>query len=467
MIEVNTMANMSDQTTKWVLSYTVDAAGTKTFTLPTKDKFVDKNIEANITTPAGALGAGATSASVTDVENILTEVVSQPSSGEYITLSAQGGATVTTGGFLAQGTSAPGSSVTKYYTIQNAAFTTNGGSVVASQKGYVPAGVTVATISNGAQTITGGGLSSGAKSSSITSNGYFDGSSYDSSDKVTLETTETQGYYKITSSGSATVNVAAVTKQVTTAGYFAADAEPVQAIAADSITVATPDHSYYILKSTLSSNSITPSTSPQSVTVSAGYYPTNRTIVVSAMTGVTPTTSLTGVGLSTYFNQGTSADKDITITPLYSTDAGFVNAATNENAGGVEYYKVKQSTMTLGTTSTSGGVASRGTASWTTGWLTANSISAAAFKNTGTSGKSYVDISLTNDAPILVSGDYLYIDAGYTDDLKISLAKLVPNGSDVKGHSEYILAGHSAYDDDGVLVAGSIPTYDGSYALTP
>ena len=90
----------------------------------------------------------------------------------------------------------------------------------------------------------------------------------------------------------------------------------------------------------------------------------------------------------------------------------------------------------------------------------------ATFANSATSGESYVDISGTTAAPVLVSGDYLYINEGWTDNVKISLAKLVPDGSDVKGHSEYILSGHSAYDDDGTLVAGSIQTYDGSYTVS-
>ena len=67
--------------------------------------------------------------------------------------------------------------------------------------------------------------------------------------------------------------------------------------------------------------------------------------------------------------------------------------------------------------------------------------------------------------PVDLIPDFIPI-AGYTDDLKISLAKLVPNGSVVSGHAEYILSGHSAYDNDGALVAGSIQTYDGSYTIS-
>ena len=84
----------------------------------------------------------------------------------------------------------------------------------------------------------------------------------------------------------------------------------------------------------------------------------------------------------------------------------------------------------------------------------------ATFASTATSGKTYTDIS--SSAPTLVAGDYLYINEGYTPYSKISLAKLVPDGSDVKGHSEYILSGHSAYDNDGVLVSGNIQTMAGT-----
>lgn len=80
----------------------------------------------------------------------------------------------------------------------------------------------------------------------------------------------------------------------------------------------------------------------------------------------------------------------------------------------------------------------------------------ATFANSATSGTTYTDTSATG--PVLIAGDYLYINKGWTPDCKISLAKLVPDGSDVKGHGEYIVSGHSAYDNDGTLVAGTIPT---------
>ena len=130
------------------------------------------------------------------------------------------------------------------------------------------------------------------------------------------------------------------------------------------------------------------------------------------------------------------------------------------------YYSIKEQTVTETTTSVSGTTATRGTRTESVGWNdTAETLDTVQFKNTATSGKTYVDISATTAAPVLVSGDYLYIDGGWTDDVKISLAKLVPDGASAQLASDKILSGYSAYDNDGVLVAGSIPTYDGSYTV--
>ena len=460
------MANMVIEDGKYVLTQEIAAAGTITKTLNTQNKFVDKNIDIVTVTPAGALTAGATTIGAVDAESILTEVSTEPASGEYITITGQGAATATTGGFIAEGTSIQSTAATKYYTVQSATFTVDGASVKSVNKGYVGANQTLGTIAPAVQTIAGGALTEGAKSSTVTSDGAYNGTSYDTSDKVKFESAEAAGVYKITANGSATVNRAAVTKQVTSAGYMTADESAVTAVAADALTVTTPDHAYYIKKSTLSADAVVSSNVQQTVTVTEGYAPADRTITISPMAPTTPTTSLANVGLSTYFTDGTSSDNDVTLTPQYSNaTAGYLAVHTDTNNGGVEYKKIITSSITEGNTTVSGETATRGNASWGTGWISSGSMSPAGFANSATSGTSYVDISGTTAAPVLVAGDYLYINKGYTDNLKISLAKLVPDGSDVKGHAEYILSGHSAYDNDGTLVAGSIPTYDGSYTV--
>ena len=424
----------------WVLEQLISGAGDIVATLDTENKFLDADISIETSVPAGALGAGTASvAGESDISGLLgTASSTAPASGHYVKVSGEANVAVDTSGWVDAGTDVDVSVADKYYPI-----------------------------TEGTQTISGGGLSEGAKSSAITSDGAYDGTSYDTSDKVKFESAEAAGVYKIHANGSATVNRAAVNKQVTQDGYFAADQSAQQAIAGDSLTVTNPDAAYYIKKSTLSASTVTPSTSAQTVTIGEGYAPADRTVTVQAMAPGAASSSTADVGLSTYFNAGTSAEHDVAITPQHSIDtAGYLAETDNPVDGTPAYYSIKEQTVTETTTSVSGTTATRGTRTESIGWKdTAETLDTASFANSATSGESYVDISGTTAAPVLVSGDYLYINEGWTDNVKISLAKLVPDGSDVKGHSEYILSGHSAYDDDGTLVAGSIPTYDGSYTV--
>lgn len=111
-----------------------------------------------------------------------------------------------------------------------------------------------------------------------------------------------------------------------------------------------------------------------------------------------------------------------------------------------------------GTTTVSGTTATRGIATWNAGIIQSGQINAATFANSSSAQTQYVDISSTTEAPVLVSGGYLYINKGYTDDLKISLAKLVPDGASADLASDKILSGYAAYNNDGTLIAGNIPT---------
>jgi len=425
---------------KFVLSQEISAAGTITKTLSTQNKFVDKNIDIVTVTPEGVLGSGSGSAEASSTATGLlgTASSSQPASGAYIKVEADANVAVSTSGWIDAGEDVDVSIADVYYPVNEMA-----------------------------QTITGAGLSEGAKSSAVTSDGCYNGTSYDTSDKVKFESGEANGNYKIHANGSVTVNRAATTKQVTTPGYAAADGSAVQAIAADSITVTNPDAAYYIKKSTLSASSVTPSTSQQTVTIGEGYAPADRTVTIAAMASGSASSSIDNTGLSTYFNTGSQASHDVELIPQHSIDtAGYLAATANPVDGTSAYYSIKEQTVTETATTVSGTTATRGTRTESVGWNdTEETLNVATFANSGTSGESYVDISATTAAPVLVSGDYLYINKGWTDNLKISLAKLVPDGSDVKGHSEYILSGHSAYDDDGTLVAGSIPTYDGAYTV--
>lgn len=90
-------------------------------------------------------------------------------------------------------------------------------------------------------------------------------------------------------------------------------------------------------------------------------------------------------------------------------------------------------------------------------------LSAATFANTATKGTTYVDISDTTEAPVLVSGSGLYINKGYTDNLYINLAKLTPDkASGASSIQSGMLNSVSAYDNDGNLVTGNIITRSAS-----
>jgi hypothetical protein len=56
--------------------------------------------------------------------------------------------------------------------------------------------------------------------------------------------------------------------------------------------------------------------------------------------------------------------------------------------------------------------------------------------------------------------------AGYYSAMKVSLATLVPNGSNIAGHANYLLTGYQAYDNTGALVTGGMGIYDGTYTVT-
>ena len=83
-------------------------------------------------------------------------------------------------------------------------------------------------------------------------------------------------------------------------------------------------------------------------------------------------------------------------------------------------------------------------------------IEAATLANAGVADKVYTE----ETGPVLVSGDYLYINKGYIGDTKIPLADLVPNEANVAagidGNSHLIYKTVSVYDKDGALVAGTM-----------
>lgn len=458
------MANIPVDDGLFLVQKTIEGAGTVRTLLNTENNFLDKDIKIEITTPAGALGAGTGSVEASSDTGMLGEAQStQPASGHYIKVEGAANVPVATEGYLETTDNTDVSIADVYYPVASATFTRDGASIVANGEGYIANGATAGTIPNGVETITGGGLTAGAGSAAAVSNGLSDGSAIDGTAKVALAEVDAAGYYKVTVTGYGSVNRAAVTKQVTTAGYFAGDADPVTEIAADSLSSNTAEKAYYIKQSTLSTDSVTPSTSAQTVTISSGYHHGDRTVTVAAMAPGTATSSIDEEGTSTYFNAGTSSDYDVALTPQHSiTTAGYLAQTSNPVDGTTEYLKIKEQTVTETATTVSGNTVTRGTRTESAGWKdSSETLDVASISTTASSGHNYVDIS--NGAPVLVAGGNLYINAGWTDDIMISTAHLVPDGTNIQGHADYILYGMTALDQDGNLITGSIPTYQGAY----
>ena len=230
--------------------------------------------------------------------------------------------------------------------------------------------------------------------------------------------------------------------------------------------------------------------SSDTITIAPGWFGATTALTVSAGSASTPATTIakaptitvataTGV-ITAKYNSSQSVTPTIVAGWVTSGTAGTISTTGNQtltlpqptvtvtndtinmSPGWIRAttaYTVASTTVTTSAASVSGTSFTNGNTSWGTGWVTSGSISGATFSNTATAA-SYLDISNSNGAPILVSDDYLYINKGYTDNVKISLAKLVPNAATITGStaSNEILSGYAAYNSEGLLLIGTIPT---------
>ena len=210
----------------------------------------------------------------------------------------------------------------------------------------------------------------------------------------------------------------------------------------------------------------------------AGYIGNNAGTLTGATDGATVDASIAKIGIEA------TITGDTIYKPVISK-----NAATNIDASAVTtsqpssgFYVAVDTAQLNGTINAAASVTSAGYGTTTSGQYTTTSdsegitvsaadvayipVTSATFANTATSEQTYTDISST--APILVSNDYLYINKGYTNNVKISLAQLVPDDATITASTgaAYMLSGQSAYDSDGKLVVGNIPTYSGSYTIS-
>ena len=154
-----------------------------------------------------------------------------------------------------------------------------------------------------------------------------------------------------------------------------------------------------------------------------------------------------------------------TLTSTITTQNGTYTIPAGHTSGGTVTATLPETSVSTpdSTKNATSKVVTRADASWGSGYITSGSIDAATFTNEGTNGVTYIDLSdgldgsNNNIIPEIPSGGYLYINKGYVDNFKISLSRLIPDASAVTNLAgNYILSGHSAYDNEGNLVVGTI-----------
>lgn len=404
------MSTASKDAAGWQAAYTIAGAGEKTITFKTENKFVDADTRVTITTPAA-------SAPVLSVDNnTATLPMGTASSGKYtVSKAITGKVNVSTAGWIASGDHiVSDSNVT--LGIVNESTLKVGTTTISSGATIIPSDsaqtITISEGYNSARTLTIGATDSGTAGEITSGTATVDTLSY--------AYNSTDDNFKI--SGSADVTA----PTVVTPGYISST-KGTKNINENGATVDTT-----VNKIAIQANLSGTGTKVPSITKNA-----NTNIPQAGTATTTKPSSGYYVAVSSAANTGT-----------VQATAAVVDAGYGTTTSG-QYTTTPSSSLTVGAEASS---------------VTYVPITQATFANTATGGTTYADISST--APILISGDYLYINAGYTPDSKISLAKLVPDATGENAPANYILAGYTAFTNDGTLIIGTMQTYDGTYTVT-
>lgn len=208
----------------------------------------------------------------------------------------------------------------------------------------------------------------------------------------------------------------------------------------------------------------------ESVTVSAGYLNSSQTIKNSIGAGTVKAGSGT-IAASVSSTAGSDGKYPITGTAVTvgvtASTAGYVSSSVGTKTSGSVGVSGSVAASTLSASSITPG--SQQTVTIGAGYYpsartvtvkAASEGAKATLLNALPTGKTEDDYTDNSDnAPVLVSGGYLYINGGYIPTQKISLAKLVPdNASGASSIKAGMLSTVSAYDNDGNLVTGNITT---------
>lgn len=391
------------------------------------------------------------------------------------------------------------------FTAENDAFTVTGSETIAaptvSQDGYISN--TVGTKTSGTASVAatvdevtvGVTVTGTAKVTPVIARAAADtGDTYIEAGTGTATTTKpNSGAYVRVKSAAASNNISSV-GVVTAAGYgtttdYTADTATTTEVGAN----ASADTYVQVAPGTVASSTaeidsvsvaydseggnfnVTGSANIPAPTVStAGYVGNGVGTTTGATDGATVDANIAKIGIAADIT-GTGTFKPA-ISKNAATNVSADNATTTQPASG--HYVAVQSAANTGSVSAAASVSSAGYGDTTHYTASGDSLTVGAeqsdvtyvpitsgtLANAETSGQTYTDLS--SSGPVLISGSYLFINKGYFDNCKVSLARLVPDAASQNLAADKMLEGFSAYNNDGTLITGTIPTYTGSYTIS-
>lgn len=396
----------TDNGTKWLLEFTNVTTTTQSHLLATTNTFVDKDIRVTAKASAGAYSADSSSSTNSTVTPKLSNLHATATSTYGFITSLPSGVTLTNGTnylLIDPDATATAWSVTPRAKITTAGYLPkeNKNGTAVSQTPTIAGGQSYYIPIISGVTLAGGGLSTTTNKNEVTT-----------PPKVTIASS---GTFKSTS------------------GYGVTTTKPSGTDGTDYLTIdgtGTPTNGK--AKSTVK------------ITKAAITY-SNDAGVIAAHDEVSSNIGSTNSG---------DVTKEVTITPTVTDNFAPLY---------IPIRTVTYTTTVVNTTNNT--ITSRGTASISAGAIAQTTLPTATFAAQATSGQSYVDISKTSAAPVLTAGGYLFINKGYTDNLKIELAKLVPDSiADVAiATSAWIHPDYGAFGADGEEIKGAMTIYDGTY----
>lgn len=377
-------------------------------------------------------------------------------------------------------------------TVETAGYISSGASGLTANTDGAVVSTTVNTISLNS-TLSG---ATTARKPSISKSAISITGVTDAADGSATTTPPSSGVYVSMSSAANTATITS-TPTVQSAGYGTTSNFAVNSAATATVGAAASDTTYIPIKvgtitsgsATISSLTYTHDSTNSQFTISGSANVSAPTVgtegYVSSSVGTKQannggaTVSTTVAQISIQANLSGTGTKKPSISKDSATNIGIAGAATTTQPSS-GYYIAVASAANTGTVQATASVSSAGYGTTTSGQYTTTpssslTVGASAsdvtyipltettFANAGTSNVTYTDISSSVSA--LVSGDYLYINEGYTTNQKISLAKLVPDATGTNASAAYVLSGYTAYDNDGGLIVGTMQTYSGSYTI--